>query len=613
MDNNQPVDDSQTTEVSGTVDDSQTTEVSEAVDDNETVLVEDNEAVDNSYECDDTDEYPAWFLERLQEFRTDGHLVDVTLCAEGKEIPCHRLVLSAFAEYFHAMFSGAHSESKKNKIEIGGVSAEALEQLVDIAYTSRFTITIDNVQPLYEAANMLQVEHVEDRCEQFLTDRLRPDTCLGTWVLADKVSNTNLSAIAKSFALKFFEQVCVTDDFLNLPVDFLKTYISDNDLHAKKEEKVLELIMIWARHDLQERQTHLKDLLECVRISQVDQDHLKNIMETDKVLAGVSGIKELIKDQSVQARSCNVFQGEILLLGGVTEGKDRQDSEPNCCMYRLDVQCCCVDNTSLPQSLHNSAGTAACVVNDDVIVTGGRKSLSQAWRYRSSLNSWTKLGSLRTERYDHGMAVLQGKVYVVGGVKDEIRFSDPNFPFLTHLHELFRRETEVYNEVTDSWELVAPLQQKVCEFGITTCCENIYVFGGRAGRSERTAAVQCYNPTLNVWNFATPMLHLTRDVIACTINSKVYLVGGNLDHVLCYDPQEDFYEEMAKPVLPWELSGATVCGSEIFITGGNCDEDYGEPCSCKAQCYNVNSNTVIRVLDLPIPLSRHISVTIPKL
>ncbi|XP_066297819.1 kelch-like protein 24 [Branchiostoma lanceolatum] len=577
---------------------------SRSVDDSQTT--EDSITVDYSLECNDSGWYPASFMERLQEFRSEGHLVDVTLCAEEKELPCHRLVLSACSDYFHAMFNGAHPESKKDKIEIGGVSAEALQLLVDFAYTSKITITTDNVQPLYEAANMLQVKPVEDGCEDFLTDGLSPETCLVTWALADRVSNAYLSANARSFALKFFEEVCATEEFLELPVDFMKSYFADDDLHAEKEKQVIEAVLLWVRYDLEGRQTHLKDLLECVRFSHVDQDYLKNILETDKELAGVSGIKELIRDQSVQARSCQNFQGEILILGGL-----KVDYKPNFLMDRLDVHCNCVDTTPLPPSLCDivMGPTAACVVNNDVIVTVGRK---EVWRYKSSHNSWTELGSLRTERYRPGMAVLQRKVYVVGGV----------------ISELIIEETEVYNELTDSWELVAPLRQAVSSFGITSCCEKIYVLGGRfmityyEESRAKTDVVQCYSPTLNAWTFATPLPESMSHIEACTINSKIYLVGGLLASVLCYDPQQDCYEEMIKPLFPWGSGGATVCGSEIFITGGyvrndvSCDDHEEKDnlySSYGVQCYNANSNTMIRLHDLPIALSGHISVTIPKL
>ncbi|XP_066299097.1 kelch-like protein 3 [Branchiostoma lanceolatum] len=245
------------------------------------------------YEGDE--EYLPCFLQRLQVLRSEGHLFDVTLCAEGTEIRCHRLILSAFGDYFKAMFCGVHNESKMDKIEIGGVSAEALQLLVDYAYTSKIAITDENIHTVYEAANMLQIRCVEYHCENFLMRSLHHETCLGTWVLADKLLCKKLSAMARSRALKHFQEVCMTEEFLELPVDFLKTYVSDDDLHAEKEEDVIKAVMLWAKHDVEERQKHLKDLLTCVRFSQVDQSYLKDISETDKEL---TELKELMKNQS---------------------------------------------------------------------------------------------------------------------------------------------------------------------------------------------------------------------------------------------------------------------------------------------------------------------------
>ncbi|XP_066297947.1 kelch-like protein 24a [Branchiostoma lanceolatum] len=574
---------------------------------------EDNsETADNSLECDDSGWYPAQLLQRLQEFRTEGHLFDVTLFTEEKEIPCHRLVLSACSDYFHAMFRGGHSESKKDKIEIGGVSAEALQLLVDYAYTARVTINSNNIQPLYEAANMFQVKLVEELCEDFLTDNLSPESCLGTWALADKVLRKRLSDRAKLYALKQFEEVCLTEEFLELPVDFLKTYIADDGLRAKKEERVLEMIMLWVRHDLKERQSHLKDLLECVCFSHVDQDYLKDIMETDKVLAGVSGIKELIKDQSRHTGPRHIQQEEVLVIGGNTISEERRDDHiDSCSIYTLDLNCDCVDLYPLPESLVTSCSYAACVVNNDVVVTGGvsNESKAWAWQYKPSLNSWTQLGSLKKDRFSHGMTVLHGKVYVVGGI---------TLPSYIPLPDV-----EVYSEMTDSWKQVAPLQEGVRDFGIASCCEKVFVFGGKTGKctlwpfdnSHNTDAVQCYDPAQNVWTFAAPLPNPVDNIIACTVNSKIYLVGGELAHVLCYDPQKDCYEKMTDRLVPWCDCGATVCGSEIYITGG-CDrrpsliepDDIDDEVPlATVQCYNVTSDTMIMMKELPVPIWDHIS------
>ncbi|XP_035683885.1 kelch-like protein 24 [Branchiostoma floridae] len=537
------------------------------------------------------------FFRRLQGLRSEGHLTDVTLCAEGKEIPCHRLVLSACSDYFHAMFGGAHSESKKEKIEIGGVTAEALQLLVDFAYTPKFNITLDNVYHQFEAANMLQVKPIEDACEKFLINNLSPDMCLGTWTLADKLSCMKLSAVARRFALKNFEEVCATEEFLQLPVDFLKTYISDRGLHAKKETQVLGAIMLWTRHDLKHRKMHLKELLGFVCFSRMDQDFLKNVLETDEVLRGVPGIRGLIKDQSRHGKPRHIQEVDILLLGGITGGYDPRIVNHD--MYRLDLHGDTIDKAPLPQALQFTEGSAAaCALGNDVIVT----SKSQAWRYKTSLNSWTQLGSLKRGRRNHGMAVLNGKVYVVGG--------DDN------LGSLF--DVEAYSEKTNKWTKVAPLMFAVSHFGIATCGKKLYVFGGYwPGLYGRIDEAQCYDSTQKKWDSAATLPYAVSHVKACTINSKIYLVGGELDCVLCYHPQEEYYEEMARRLgswRSWSECSATVCGSEIYITGGWNRITIGfdvKPFST-VQCYDVISDTMIMGKGLPIPVYGHHTVTVSK-
>ncbi|XP_066272093.1 kelch-like protein 6 [Branchiostoma lanceolatum] len=546
-----------------------------------------------------------WFFTRLQAARTEGHLYDVTLCAERTEIPCHRFILLALSDYFRAMFCGGLADSAKEKVKIGGVSAEALQLLVDFAYTCEITITSDNVQQLYEAANMLQVEPVEEDCRKFLTDRLisNPETCLGTLILADKLSCSHLYELARSCALKSFASVCMTEEFLHLPVDYLKTYLSDDGLHAKKEEEVLDAIMLWVKHDLEERQRYLKELIECVRFSNVDPNYLEDIMKTDKVFAGVPGIEELIKNQS---KSRHIQEQEILLIGGLI--KTRRGYAVNRNMYRLDLHFDCIDHEPLPPPLQNNMRSAACVVNNDVIVTGGQNSLTQAWRYRPSLNSWKELAPMGVKRLRHGMAALNGQAYVVGGERNDT--------------ELLRLEdVEVYKETTNSWEKVTPLKLGVSKFGIATSSEKIYVFGGESRKTSTTTittnCVQCYDPTEDAWTFATPLPERVRCIRAFTVKAKIYLFGGQLKCVLCYNPLTDSYDKIAAPWIQpyYDEFGATVCGSEIYIVGGCDNMDYdGTTIRSTVRYCDVSSGIISKgaLAELPLPLYLHNAVTVLK-
>ncbi|XP_035676841.1 kelch-like protein 24 [Branchiostoma floridae] len=568
--------------------------------------------------------YAAWFFKELQKMRSEGLLVDVTLSAEGREIPCHRVVLATVNHYFRSMFSGSLSETKKDKIEMGGVSAESLQQLVDFAYTSKVDITEENVQPLFEAADMLQFHGVYGTCELFLEDRINEESCLGIWAQADRVSCTSLSEKAKIWALKWFEELCTTEEFLQLPVHLLKTYISDEGLLAK-EEQILEAIMLWVKHDLKQREGHLKELLKCVCFSSLDQGYLKKILKKDKVLAKLPGIKQLTKSQSTHETPRHILQQDMLVLGGnwlvphgtgVLRGKGPV-LYSNSYMYRLGLDCDCIDRSPLPEPFQESRGLAACVVDGDVIMTGGLETPNQAWRYRPSLNSWTKLGCLKRGRFNHGMAVLEGQVYVVGGSR-EVRSPD----IIDRLSEV-----EVYNEKTNRWRKVAPLQVSVSSFGITTCGGKIYVFGGAPYLYEgndlmenETDAVQVYDPSQNEWSYDMHLPVKASCIQACTVDSKMYIVGGYLECVVCIDPEEEKLHLLADRLFPWKQCSATVCGGEIYITGGRVHQlvhsDNGTQRQIenysKVQCYNVKNDIMVLGKEMPKPLYGHCTVTIAK-
>lgn len=56
------------------------------------------------------------------------------------------------------MFLSEMSEAKQELIEIKDFDGDAIQDLVHFAYSSKLTLTVDNVQPLLYAACILQVQ-----------------------------------------------------------------------------------------------------------------------------------------------------------------------------------------------------------------------------------------------------------------------------------------------------------------------------------------------------------------------------------------------------------------------------------------------------------------------
>lgn len=69
------------------------------------------------------------------------------LIADNKEVPAHKMVLSACSPYFYAMFSSFDfEEARKDKVTVNGIEYEALQLLIDYVYTSYIEVNEDNVQ-----------------------------------------------------------------------------------------------------------------------------------------------------------------------------------------------------------------------------------------------------------------------------------------------------------------------------------------------------------------------------------------------------------------------------------------------------------------------------------
>lgn len=94
-------------------------------------------------------------------------LCDVTLVADGIEIPAHKMVLASCSPYFYAMFT-SFTESKAEKITIQGVDGQALQILVDYVYSSEIQVTEDNVQVTHKITFASQVVIGSESVVQYL-------------------------------------------------------------------------------------------------------------------------------------------------------------------------------------------------------------------------------------------------------------------------------------------------------------------------------------------------------------------------------------------------------------------------------------------------------------
>lgn len=148
-------------------------------------------------------------------------------------------------------------------------------------------------------------------------------------------------------------------------------------------------------------------------------------------------------------------------------------------------------------------------------------------------DSWTPLKPMPTARYDLGVAVVDGKIYAIGGDKPGPDASLGN--------------SEMYDPSTDTWTVKEPMPTARRNFGITVFENKIYVMGGDSSSGGPLGENEVYDSEMNSWetkaSLPTPRMGLCLE----TVNDKIYAIGGNRHGVYpvlsnlteIYDPLTD--------------------------------------------------------------------------
>jgi N-acetylneuraminic acid mutarotase len=179
-------------------------------------------------------------------------------------------------------------------------------------------------------------------------------------------------------------------------------------------------------------------------------------------------------------------------------------------------------------------------------------------------SSWTTLSPMPTPRGGFGLAVVNGKIYAIGGINGN------NLPVST---------TEEYNPQTDEWTSKMPMPTPRSGFAISVYQNKIYVIGGTVGNGY-VGNTEVYDPPSNTWETKTSMPTPRADLCANIVNDKIYLIGGkkyssinpffnetNINEV--YDPASDSWSTKTPILTPVQGYASAVANGKIYVVGGS--------------------------------------------
>ncbi|XP_063647366.1 kelch-like protein 23 isoform X2 [Pan troglodytes] len=437
--------------------------------------------------------HPVDFLDAFRTFYLDGLFTDITLqCPSGIIFHCHRAVLAACSNYFKAMFTADMKEKFKNKIKLSGIHHDILEGLVNYAYTSQIEITKRNVQSLLEAADLLQFLSVKKACERFLVRHLDIDNCIGMHSFAEFHVCPELEKESRRILCSKFKEVWQQEEFLEISLEKFLFILSRKNLSVWKEEAIIEPVIKWTAHDVENRIECLYNLLSYINID-IDPVYLKTALGLQRsCLLTENKIRSLIYNalnpmhKEISQRST----ATMYIIGGYYW---HPLSEVHIWDPLTNVW---IQGAEIPDYTRESYGVTC--LGPNIYVTGGYRTdnieaLDTVWIYNSESDEWTEGLPMLNARYYHCAVTLGGCVYALGGY----RKGAP------------AEEAEFYDPLKEKW---IPIANMIKGVGNATACvlhDVIYVIGGHCGyRGSCTYdKVQSYNSDINEWSLITSSPH----------------------------------------------------------------------------------------------------------
>ncbi|XP_067572487.1 kelch-like protein 17 isoform X3 [Pseudorca crassidens] len=456
----------------------------------------------------------------MSRMRQRGLLCDIVLHVAAKEIRAHKVVLASCSPYFHAMFTNEMSESRQTHVTLHDIDPQALDQLVQFAYTAEIVVGEGNVQTLLPAASLLQLNGVRDACCKFLLSQLDPSNCLGIRGFADTHSCSDLLKAAHRYVLQHFVDVAKTEEFMLLPLKQVLELVSSDSLNVPSEEDVYRAVLSWVKHDVDTRRQHVPrrshrgdagmcleegpghmsrpdhsrrattpQLMKCVRLPLLSRDFLLGHVDAESLVRHHPDCKDLL----IEALKFHLLPEQRGVLGS-------SRTRPRRCEGAGPV-------------LFAVGGGSLFAIHGDCEA------------YDTRADRWHVVASMSARRARVGVAAVGNRLYAVGGY-------DGTSDLAT---------VESYDPVTNTWQPEVSMGTRRSCLGVAALHGLLYAAGGYDGASCLNSAER-YDPLTGTWTSIAAMSTRRRYVRVAMLDGNLYAVGGydsssHLATVEKYEPQ----------------------------------------------------------------------------
>lgn len=176
--------------------------------------------------------------------------------------------------------------------------------------------------------------------------------------------------------------------------------------------------------------------------------------------------------------------------------------------------------------------------------------------------TFTQLASMNTARADHASEVVNGHIYVIGGVQLNNVGGYPD-------------SVEQYDPTSNAWTTVANMTSGRQGMASATLGNSIYIFGGYDATHESGLSVaEAYDTSTNTWFTLSAMPLPAEYASARTVGSLIYVFTGAYNgyastaKAYSYNPASDTWTGLASyPGHSTNGAEPVIMGTQIYFVG----------------------------------------------
>jgi N-acetylneuraminic acid mutarotase len=209
------------------------------------------------------------------------------------------------------------------------------------------------------------------------------------------------------------------------------------------------------------------------------------------------------------------------------------------------------------------------------------EAINNSWMYDPATDVWKALKPMPSLRGAASAAVVDGKIYVLGGAG--VHPNMKNVPLVLGPDGTPNRSldtVEEYDVASDSWRVRNTMPTPRNHFAVSAVNGKIYAIGGRMGSTfgpfgSDTDVVEEYDPAHDSWGLEKARMTTPRGSMSWDVyNGRVYVVGGSMTDARvtasfrtteAYDPvKNQWFGLVAVPMGRAPDSGAVI-GDKFYL------------------------------------------------